>query len=293
MSRSDLSLPQRQTFGQTLRKDAWWLFPAITFIYFMSFVVYSTWAAFQGEHYWFSETAAYEDGSHAQYLSPFYSPVLYVDTTVDGHAPVHHAWLGTWPDWLPKALFGIIPITPALLILWAPGGFRFTCYYYRGAYYKAFWMDPVNCAVGEPALRGTKYRGERWFPLVLQNIHRYFLYIIILFNIVLTYDAVISYFFVQPDGSKSFGIGIGSLVLTANAILLLFYTLGCHSLRHLIGGRRDCIASNPAQYSAWKCASCFNRWHMQWAWISLFWVGFTDLYIRLCSMGIWSDWRIV
>jgi hypothetical protein len=29
------------------------------------------------------------------------------------------------------------------------------------------------------------------------------------------------------------------------------------------------------------------------AWLSLFWVGFSDLYIRLCSMGVWTDWRIL
>jgi hypothetical protein len=43
--------------------------------------------------------------------------------------------------WWPAAL----PFSAALLILWAPGGFRFTCYYYRGAYYKAFWQDPTAC----------------------------------------------------------------------------------------------------------------------------------------------------
>ena len=84
-------------------------------------------------------------------------------------ATSHHAWLGPRPDWFPVALF-----YPALLILPVPGLFRFTCYYYRGAYYKAFWQDPVSCAVGEP--RGTSYWGERWFPLVLQNVHRYFAY---------------------------------------------------------------------------------------------------------------------
>ena len=56
-----------------------------------------------------------------------------------------------------------------MLILWAPGGFRLTCYYYRGAYYKAFWADPPSCAVGEPR---KSYWGERSFPLILQNVHR-------------------------------------------------------------------------------------------------------------------------
>jgi hypothetical protein len=31
---------------------------------------------------------------------------------------------------------------------------------------------------------------------------------------------------------------------------------------------------------------------MLWAWISMFYVGFVDLYIRLCAKGVWTDWRI-
>jgi hypothetical protein len=33
--------------------------------------------------------------------------------------------------------------------------------------------------------------------------------------------------------------------------------------------------------------------HQQWAWTSLVWVGFTDFYIRMCSMGVFTDWRII
>jgi hypothetical protein len=39
--------------------------------------------------------------------------------------------------------------------------------------------------------------------------------------------------------------------------------------------------------------SALNRRHMLFAWMSLFAVAFCDIYIRLCSMGIWSDLRIV
>jgi hypothetical protein len=35
-----------------------------------------------------------------------------------------------------------------------------------------------------------------------------------------------------------------------------------------------------------------NAHHMRWAWLSLFWVAFADFYVRMCSMGIWTDWRI-
>jgi len=254
-------------FGQTSRRDAWWVQPLLTFLGLSAFVLYSTWAAFQGEHYEFGP-----------YLSPFYSPLLF------GDGP--HAWFGPKPLWWPGAL----PFSAALLILWAPGGFRFTCYYYRGAYYKAFWADPVSCAVGEP--RKT-YLGEKTFPLVMQNIHRYFLYLALIFIFILAYDVWKALWFTGPDGIEHFGIGIGTLVLATNTVLLGSYTFGCHSLRHLVGGVFDLLSGKPIRKKAYDCVSCLNRRHMLWAWMSLFWVGFTDLYVRLCSMGVWTDWRIL
>jgi hypothetical protein len=176
-----------------------------------------------------------------------------------------------------------------MFILWGPGLFRFTCYYYRGAYYKAFWADPPSCAVGEP--RKT-YLGERRFPLVLQNIHRYFLYVALFFVVVLSYDAWDAFWFAAPGGGTRFGIGVGTLVLVVNAVLIAGYTFGCHSLRHLIGGGRDILSRRPLQKTGYDCASCLNRGHMRWAWFSLFWVGFADLYIRLCAMGLWHDYRL-
>ena len=56
----------------------------------------------------------------------------------------------------------------------SPAFFRLTCYYYRGAYYKAFWADPPSCTVGEPR---SSYWGENSFPLILQNVHRYMLFL--------------------------------------------------------------------------------------------------------------------
>ena len=75
--------------------------------------------------------------------------------------------------------------------------------------------------------------------------------------------------------------------------LLSGYTLGCHSLRHLVGGRLDQLSRAKVRKRAYDCSSCLNRRHMMWAWLSLTSVGFSDLYVRLCSMGIWSDWRIL
>ena len=252
----------------TARKDAWWIRPLVVFIVLFSFIVYATWAAFQGTHY-----------AAGPYLSPFYSPLLFGDPA--------HAWFGGKPQWWPL----ILPFSPALLILWAPGGFRLTCYYYRGAYYRAFWADPPACAVAEPR---KKYLGENFFPLILQNVHRYFLYLAVIFVFILLYDAWKALWFTDAlSGERTFGIGVGTIVLTANAVLLGLYTFSCHSFRHLIGGFRDQLSKTPVQRKAYNCASCLNRRHMYWAWLSLFSVAFADIYVRLVSMGIWTDYRIL
>jgi hypothetical protein len=256
MSQIDVPLV-RSGFGQTQRADNWWVQPLLVFFGFSAFIVYSTWAALQGNHFRFGP-----------YLSPFYSPELFGSKD---------AWFGARPSWMPAS------VTAAMLILWAPGGFRFTCYYYRGAYYKAFWADPPSCTVGEP--RKT-YLGERSFPLILQNIHRYFLYLAIIFIVLLAHDAWDALWF---DGH--FGMGVGTIVLLANVVLLSCYTFGCHSLRHLVGGLQDRLSGLPVRKQAYDCVSCLNRRHMLFAWCSLFMVGFADVYVRLCSMGIWSDWR--
>src|SRR5437764_891802 len=149
------ALPRR-SFGETMRADTWWIQPLLVFVGLSTFIVYSTWAAFQGKNYFFGN-----------YVSPFYSPELLGDSP--------HSWFGPKPAWWPAWLL----FSPALLLLWAPGGFR------------------------------------------------------------------------------------------------------------------DQIAKSPTCYRAYACVTCLNRRHMLWAWLSLFWVGFTDLYVRLCAIGIWTDFRIV
>jgi hypothetical protein len=251
-----------------MRRDAWWLQPLLTFLTLGTFIIYTTWAAFQGEHY-----------HTGPYLSPFYSPEIF------GGSP--HSWFGPKPGWWPQWA----PFSPALLILWVPALFRLTCYYYRGAYYKAFWADPPACAVGEPR---QVYLGERSFPLIMQNVHRYFLYLAMLLLVFLTHDVWKALWFVEPATRRvGFGVGIGTLVLGLNVVLLGGYTFGCHSLRHLIGGFLDEPSKKPLCHQAWRCVSHCNRRHMLWAWTSLFGVMFADLYVRLCSMGIWTDWRLI
>ena len=269
--RNPASLAARSPFGGTMRRDRWWLQPLTVFLVFSTFIVYTTWAVFQGEYY-----------SFGNYLSPYYSPELFGDS--------HHAWLGPRPAWWEESWLGWLPWSPAYFILWAPLGFRLTCYYYRGAYYKAFWADPPSCTVGEPR---KVYLGENSFPLIVQNIHRYFLYIALIFIGILSYDAWKGFWFETPGGAETLGVGIGSLVLAINVVLLAGYTFGCHSLRHIVGGGLDKLSAKPVRQQAHRCVSCFNRRHMLWAWMSLVWVGFTDVYVRLCSMGIWTDWRIL
>lgn len=262
MAHSPLPILEQRRFGETLRNDLWWLPNVPVFLLLSAFLVYATWAAFQGNNY-----------TYGPYLSPFYSPELWGDSphAIFGPRP---AW---WPDWL--------VFSPALIILPFPALFRFTCYYYRGSYYKAFWQDPPSCAVGEPR---TSYLGERTFPLVMQNVHRYFLIPALILIPILAYDAYKALWF-----SDGFGIGVGSLILIANVVFLSLYTLGCHSFRHIIGGVKDRLSGAPVRKVAYDCSSCLNRWHMQWAWTSLITVGFSDIYIRLCAMGIWTDWRIL
>jgi hypothetical protein len=256
-------------FGETRRRDTWWWDPILVFVVLAAFIAYATWAAFQNAHY-----------TYGPYLSPFYSPEIFGDSP--------HAWFGPRPDWWPA----LLPFSPALLILPFPALFRFTCYYYRGAYYKAFWADPPACAVGEP--RGTSYWGERWFPLVMQNIHRYFLYVAVLFLVILSYDVWLAMWFDDPaTGRREFGIGVGTIVLAVNVVLLASYTLGCHSARHLLGGRKDEISTSAMRETCYRCSSALNRRHQLFAWLSLASVAFADVYVRLCSMGILADVRIL
>ncbi len=255
----------------TTRTDAWWLAPAITFVVFSGFIVYVTWAAFQGRHYFFEP-----------YLSPLYSPVLFTDPTAIGSHPAGHAWMFLWPSWWPGAL----PKSPALLILPLPGLFRFTCYYYRKAYYRSFGGSPVGCAVN-PVTQKRGYKGETRL-LLFQNLHRFSLYLALPFIPILYYDGFLAFF-----RHGEFGIGVGTVVLLINATLLAGYTLGCHSLRHLIGGKDDCMSCGKAtvRFNLWKSATWFNVRHMQFAWTSLFFVALTDLYVRLVSMGVITDWN--
>jgi hypothetical protein len=262
----------RPALGKTSRRDRWWMAPATTALGLLVFFGYLTFRAFRATYVWFDP-----------YISPAVAPPVF--TPASGYAgavPVSHAWFGAFPGWWPS----FVPQSPAFFIPALAIAFRFTCYYYRGAYYKAFFLTPPNCAVGGVP---RKYQGERVL-LIFQNLHRYTLYGA-LFLLVFLWSEAFGAFFREGR----FGIGVGTVVMLVNAALLSSYTFGCHSWRHLIGGRKDCFSCRggvvSSRYRLWRVSSWLNERHMACAWFSLAWVSFTDLYIYLLSTGTVRDWN--
>ncbi|MCK5443620.1 MAG: hypothetical protein KAJ23_17175 [Maribacter sp.] len=266
-------------FAKTLRKDRWWLYPALVLFGLTSFLVYGFWSAWQADFYWYS---AGQEG-FGGYLAPFYSPLLFIKEGVEGAAPMAHAIFGSWPEGWPSWL----PPSPSLLILAVPGIFRFTCYYYRKAYYRAFTGTPPACAVGAlPRKRKSGYKGETGLMLV-QNIHRITMYFALMYIIVFFYDAYLSFF-----RAGELGLGVGSILLLGNPILLTCYTFGCHSIRHLVSGSRDCYScsmNGKIAHKNGKIVGWLNQRHELFAWLSLIWIVVADFYIRMVSMGYITD----
>lgn len=230
--------------GRTARTDNWWLSPLMVATGFTLFIAYATVRAFENNYY-----------EVDQFLSPFYSPKLIFD------------W---WH------------FSPAILILWIPAGFRATCYYYRKAYYRAYFMTPVGCAV--TGTEGKGYSGETKFPFVLQNLHRYFFYCAAAVLAILWWDALQA--FRSPTGS--FTVSCLALFMVLNCILLSGYTFGCHAGRHLCGGALNCFSQTEQQkvrFRIWHFVTKLNEHHMGWAWASLFSVGLTDFFVTAVARG--------
>src|SRR5579859_6374612 len=180
-------------------------------------------------------TAAQGRGEYDPYLSPFYSP---------------------------KLPFGIFA---PFFILWIPLGFRASCYYYRKAYYRSFFWDPPACM--RPERGSPNYRGERAFPWILNNLHRYFLYLSIVVVLFLWFDALRAF-----DFGGHVGIGLGTLLMLVNVVLISLYTFSCHSFRHWVGGGTacfSCVAGGGMQHRLWRWVSIINLRHPNFAWLSL------------------------
>lgn len=243
-----------------MRRDAWWLEPALIVTVLGGFVVYATLRVLENAFY-------VADNGFYHYATPFGNPDL--TFLVPGIL-------------VAIPIFGQFLTYPAAVLLPIPAGFRFTCYYYRRSYYRGFAGQPPGCAV--EGTTGKGYRGERRL-LSFQNLHRYFLYLALIVLVFNWEDAIKSIF--TPNGMY---FGLGSAIMLGNAVLLSGYTLGCHSFRHLVGGRLDCYSCDAAssiRYGLWSKVTVLNGRHMAWAWVSLLWVAFTDLYIRyVASSGV-------
>jgi hypothetical protein len=235
------------TRWQLLRRDKpWWLLPLTVVFVLGGFAIYGTWTAVWGGKADCS-LAAYHCGP---YLSPFYSPQV-----------------GNF-------LWGL---SPAIWILPIPLLFRASCYYYRKAYYRSFFWDPPACGIGE--LRHREYKGERRFPLVLNNLHRFAMYAVTVVLVFLWIDAVQSFSY-----NGHLGIGLGSVIMSLNVILLTGYSASCHSVRHLVGGGLDCFTNSRTgnlRFRIWRAVTTLNERHPAYAWLSLFSVVIADVYIRV------------
>ena len=250
----------RRPLGATSRRDRWWLTPLLTVTALTTFGIYSIVVAASNTDYEITR-----DG--ARLLSPFYSPDL-------------------------RSLIGLhISFTYAFFVIWAPLGLRASCYYYRKAYYRSYFLAPPACAVaGRPKAAG-RYTGESRLPFILNNVHRVFFYFAVIVIGFLSYDAIRSLFYSTSTGTR-FGISLGTVIMFANVVLLSAFTFGCNSFRHLIGGRLDCFtctAGARTRHKAWQKVSVLNGRHQLYAWVSMGSVWLTDLYIRLSSAGAFTD----
>jgi hypothetical protein len=250
---------------RTLRRDRWWANPAVTVGFLSAFVIYSTWAVFQNAHYYVGASA------HRDLISPFYSPCLTASCVPGARGALFITW------WM---------ISPGILVLGGPLGFRLTCYYYRKAYYRSFWRSPPACGVADG--HGS-YSGETRLPLILQNVHRYFFFIALVFNTILTIDAIMAF---RLPGDGGIGVSLGTLVLVVNAALLWLYTASCHACRHMCGGNVNQFSKHPVRHRVWKTLTPLNARHMQLAWASLTFVAIADLYVRLVASGAFHDPKI-
>lgn len=242
--------------GATLRRDAWVREILPILIGLGLFVIYATWRAFMNAHYFV-----------APYLSPFYSPCL----TANCEEPLA-VIVGPW--WR---------LTPSLLVLWVPLGFRLSCYYARKIYYRSVFWAPPACAVRD---RPAAYTGETRFPWMLQNLHRYFFWLVLPIVAVKWYETVLSFRF--PTG---WGLGVGTLIMLADAAFLSVYVFSCHACRHICGGAVNTFSRAPARRRLWEWVSTLNTRHGLWFWLALGSIVLADLYVYLLSLGTFSDLR--
>ncbi|MDE2935167.1 MAG: succinate dehydrogenase [Chloroflexota bacterium] len=255
-----VAAPLRRGFLTTLREDRWWVEPALVFASMSLFFGWLTISIFMD----FGPMGHYEvEGTYL--LTPVFEPTWLTMINAD--------WEGAWY------------LSPAFIILLGPVAFRATCYYYRRAYYRSYFLSPPACAVGDV---GPTYKGESRFPLIIQNLHRFTMYLALLWVVLLWIGATRS-FYVPGEG---WGFGIGSVLFVFTAFFLMMYTFSCHSLRHFVGGGLNCFSCSrwtQTRKRVWDYVTIWNANHRFWAWSSLLIIVLADVYIRLVANGHMTD----
>ena len=178
MTQAELTLPRR-SFGQTMRADVWWAQPL---------------DRFSGS------------GRRSSFIRPGrrFRDGIIISAPASRHFTRRKFWRFAAQLVRARNHFGGPPgssFSGASSSSGRRAVFRLTCYYYRGAYYKAFWADPPACTVGEP--RST-YLGERSFRSSCRTCIATSLYLALLFILVLAHDVWKAMWFTDPaTGQRS------------------------------------------------------------------------------------------
>jgi hypothetical protein len=240
------------TTFSTWRLDNWWAQPLSLVVALTAFVVYSMFRVFEMRE---NPVVALEGFYHYQ------SPFVAMDFT----------WL------IPASVATAAPYLayPGVILLPFPAGFRFTCYYFRRAYYRSFVARPAACST--EANRNPDYKGETKI-MIFQNLHRYFFYATFILLVLHIVAWVMDVF----HGGGVY-VGVGTLLLLIDIVLLAGYVLGCHAFRHLIGGRVDCFSCssvNEGAHTMWGGVSKLNQKHAFYALASMISIVVADFYLR-------------
>ena len=155
----NVKLPLKKGFGRTQRIDNWWTEPVWMASALTLALVYTA-----------LRVLVWDGGIHYddhRVTSPIFSPDV-----------LHMLHISNHPGWM----------NSAMLILWIPFGFRGTCYYMRRVYHRTFFQNPTGCMIAKPELNySVGYKGEKGL-FILNNIHRYMLYLAIIILTVKFYD---------------------------------------------------------------------------------------------------------
>ncbi len=91
-------------FGYTNRKDAWWVKPLFTFIGLSAFVIYVTWAAFQGKNYY--------SGPYLSHFIPLnFLVIRRIAGLVQSQAGGRHGYHGRLHCWYyGRRVYSVLPV---------------------------------------------------------------------------------------------------------------------------------------------------------------------------------------